>query len=139
MKFIETKICTKCKQEKSKDKVSFPPHNKKLDGLDSWCRQCRASYRSEINRGKFRGQLTDDEVKKLKKQDKCDICGGNEYSGSRNNKHIGVIYSLVMDHNHETGKFRDMLCNHCNRGLGHFKDNIESLEKAIKYLKDRSI
>ena len=27
------KICTKCKEEKSKDTISFPPHNKKLDGL----------------------------------------------------------------------------------------------------------
>jgi hypothetical protein len=138
MKMVGTKICTKCKEEKSKDTISFPPHNKCRDGLDSWCRKCRASYRSEINRGKFRGQLSDDEVRKLKKQDKCDICGGSEFAGSRNNKHLGKIYPLVMDHNHETGKFRGMLCSHCNRGLGNFKDNINTLEIAIKYLKDRN-
>lgn len=39
-----------------------------------------------------------------------------------------------MDHNHESNKFRGMLCNHCNRGLGNFKDNIEILKKAILYL-----
>jgi hypothetical protein len=27
------------------------------------------------------------------------------------------------------------LCNNCNRGLGRFKDSIESLEAAISYLK----
>jgi len=128
-------ICTKCKLQKPSNLVHFPPHNKKKNGLDSWCRVCRAHYRSEINRGKFRGQLSDDEVKELKKQDKCDICGENEFAGSRNNKHLGKLYSLVMDHNHENEKFRGMLCSHCNRGLGNFKDNIEILEQAILYLK----
>lgn len=130
-----TKKCTRCKEDKPKDLVHFPPHNKCKDGLDSWCRKCRASYRSEINRGKFRGQLTDDEVKKLKQQEKCDICGGNEVTGSTNNKHLSKTYNLVMDHDHKTGKFRGMLCNLCNRGLGNFKDNIDVLEKAIEYLK----
>jgi hypothetical protein len=130
-----TKKCTRCKEDKPKDLVHFPTHNKCKDGLDSWCRKCRASYRSEINRGKFRGQLTDDEVKKLKQQEKCDICGGNEVTGSTNNKHLSKTYNLVMDHDHKTGKFRGMLCNLCNRGLGNFKDNIDVLEKAIEYLK----
>ena len=132
-----TKKCTRCKEDKPKDTVHFPPHNKCNDGLDSWCRKCRASYRSEINRGKFRGQLTDDEVKKLKQQEKCDICGGSDFAGSRNNKHLGKIYALVMDHNHTTGNFRGMLCHHCNRGLGNFKDNIKNLENAILYLKNK--
>ena len=134
---MNTKICTRCKENKPKDLVNFPPHNKCKDGLDSWCRKCRASYRSEINRGKFRGQLTDDEVKELKKQEKCDICGGSDFAGSRHNKHLEKVYALVMDHNHQTGKFRGMLCNHCNRGLGNFKDNIQNLEQAILYLKSR--
>jgi hypothetical protein len=130
--------CTKCKSQKPSDLINFPPHNKKKNGLDSWCRVCRSSYRSEINRGKFRGQLSDDEVKELRKQDKCDICGGNEFSGSKNNKHLGKIYALVMDHNHKTGKFRGMICSHCNRGLGNFKDNIGILEQAILYLKKKA-
>lgn len=137
-KFSETKICTKCKEEKLRDSINFPLHNKTLDGLDSWCRKCRAIYRSEICRGKFRGQLSDDKVRELKKQEKCDICGGNEIAGSRNNKHLGKVYALVMDHNHQTGKFRGMLCNHCNRGLGNFKDNINTLHAAIEYLKERN-
>lgn len=135
---MSTKKCTRCKEEKPKDIINFPPHNKKLDGLDSWCRKCRAMYRSEINRGKFRGQLSDDEVRNLKKQTNCDICGQLDTSGSRNNRHLGKFYSLVMDHNHDTGKFRGMLCNHCNRGLGNFKDSINNLEAAIQYLKERS-
>lgn len=41
---------------------------------------------------------------------------------------------LVVDHDHETEKVRGLLCNLCNTSLGGFKDNIGSLEKAIKYL-----
>lgn len=42
--------------------------------------------------------------------------------------------SLSIDHNHQTGKVRGLLCHHCNVGLGHFKDNIELLNSALDYL-----
>ena len=32
---MDTKVCTRCKEEKPKDKINFPIHNKKTDGLDS--------------------------------------------------------------------------------------------------------
>lgn len=41
---------------------------------------------------------------------------------------------VVIDHNHITGNLRGLLCNGCNKGLGLFKDNIESLHNAIKWL-----
>lgn len=40
-----------------------------------------------------------------------------------------------IDHCHETGKFRGILCNNYNSGLGMFSDNVDYLENAIKYLK----
>lgn len=42
--------------------------------------------------------------------------------------------TLHVDHNHVTGKYRGLLCGDCNRGLGLFKENIEYLNTAIKYL-----
>ena len=42
---------------------------------------------------------------------------------------------VVVDHCHTSGKVRGVLCSMCNFGLGHFKDNPQSLENAINYLK----
>lgn len=42
---------------------------------------------------------------------------------------------LVVDHNHENGQVRGLLCGACNTGLGFFKDNQDSLAQAILYLK----
>ncbi len=42
---------------------------------------------------------------------------------------------LFVDHNHETGKVRKLLCHHCNAVLGMSRERIEVLEEAINYLK----
>lgn len=41
---------------------------------------------------------------------------------------------LVVDHNHNTGKVRKLLCNKCNLALGYVKDNVEILQSMIVYL-----
>ena len=43
---------------------------------------------------------------------------------------------LNIDHDHTTGKVRGLLCWHCNLALGHFKDNVDSILAAAKYLMD---
>jgi len=57
----------------------------------------------------------------------CAICGSSVDPVTTKNTHI--------DHCHTTGKVRGILCHLCNRGIGHFKDSIDTLESAIKYLK----
>jgi len=42
--------------------------------------------------------------------------------------------ALAVDHCHTTGKIRGLLCDDCNNGLGRFRDNKQSLLKAIDYL-----
>ena len=42
--------------------------------------------------------------------------------------------SLCVDHCHNTGQIRKLLCQNCNTGLGQFKDNPEILLRAINYL-----
>ena len=45
--------------------------------------------------------------------------------------------SLVVDHNHNTGKFRGLLCNNCITALGLLFDNIDYLKSSIKYLENK--
>lgn len=45
------------------------------------------------------------------------------------------IKSLVVDHNHTTGKVRALLCDHCNKGIGLLKENKAILTSAIDYLR----
>ena len=59
----------------------------------------------------------------------CAIC---KKEGFKINKNTAL--NLVVDHCHVTGVVRGLLCHNCNRALGLFKDNIESLNTAILYL-----
>jgi hypothetical protein len=122
---MELLTCTRCKAEKPATAEFFPPHNRKRNGLDSWCRTCRSEYRNANCRGKFRDVISDEALADIKATiTECVICGVEE--------------PLVVDHDHKTGRVRGMLCNHCNRGLGHFRDDPELLEFAAQYLREMS-
>lgn len=55
----------------------------------------------------------------------CAICKNPETQNRR----------ISVDHDHETGKVRGLLCNNCNRGLGLLKDSLHTLSSAVEYLK----
>ena len=115
------KICTKCKVDKPLSAEYFPLHNKTKSGFDSWCKNCRANYRSETRRGMYRSMISDDVLKDIiETVTECVICGSHE--------------KLVVDHCHATNQVRGMLCNHWNKGLGQLRDNPELLEFARSYL-----
>jgi hypothetical protein len=61
---------------------------------------------------------------------KCAICGSN-HAGTRH----GKKKTLAVDHDHETGKVRGLLCEACNQGIGKLKDDPEILMAAAEYLK----
>ena len=56
----------------------------------------------------------------------CAICGGPP--GNAKSPHFHV------DHDHETGQVRGLLCHSCNTGIGSLKDNPDLLRKAVEYI-----
>lgn len=68
------------------------------------------------------GITTNDYDRMVLEQDgRCGIC-------------LRETTDLCVDHDHETGKVRGLLCRNCNAGLGSFKDNVANLLTAIQYL-----
>lgn len=57
----------------------------------------------------------------------CAICKTFRWGSTSGVPHV--------DHDHETGEVRGLLCFACNTGLGKLGDNVESLERALAYLK----
>ena len=73
-------------------------------------------------------------VSTLEKQDNaCAICKNPE-----DKKIQGRVLSLAVDHCHETGEIRGLLCSNCNRGIGHLKHDPKILAAAIDYLTNRA-
>jgi len=86
------------------------------------CKRCIAKK----NTRKVKYGITAEQFKLLaNKQDGlCAICKKQEKLGT----------ALSVDHCHESGRIRGLLCRQCNVGIGNLGHDIELLEKAIKYL-----
>jgi hypothetical protein len=128
----EEKRCSACKVIKVSD--DFYYRKNRPDGLTSWCKQCLKKHaekykeRSKATRRKREFGITDKEYNNLynKQSGVCAICGREESEIQQK--------SLCVDHCHNTGKIRGLLCHSCNVGLGRFEDDINRLQSAIKYL-----
>ena len=59
----------------------------------------------------------------------CAICGDAKVDHGK--------HGLVIDHCHNKGHIRGLLCAKCNTGLGQFRDDTGLLQKAIDYLNRR--
>lgn len=138
--------CCKCKEFKPDSE--YYKEKKNPDGLKYKCKQCSAvdkrTYRKknpdvskkEYERRKLKLGTFKWEAIKSKyglsregyeamvsaQEGMCALCG------ERPVKHV--------DHCHETGRVRGLLCVQCNTGLGKFNDSPELLKKAVEYLED---
>lgn len=78
----------------------------------------------------------DDARNKIAKQDhKCPIC---QDFIDLDSPGINGLNKAHVDHCHDTGKIRDMLCRECNWMLGNGKDSPERLLAGADYLKSWS-
>jgi len=87
--------------------------------------QAKESDRRQRLKKKYGLTLEDYEELRTKQNECCACCG----------KHESVLTrGLHVDHCHETGKIRGLLCHLCNTAIGKLGDNVEGLTRALIYL-----
>lgn len=118
------KRCSRCRKLKCLDE--FHAQSSRADGRQAYCKPCHAvSSREAILSTRF-GLTTEEYDRILASQNgTCAICAEPNSIDRR----------LAVDHNHETGVVRGILCHACNLGLGFFRDSPERMHSAIEYLK----
>lgn len=63
----------------------------------------------------------------------CAICGTDKATA----KH--TVYNWRVDHCHNTGKVRALLCHNCNIALGLMKENTSALQSMIDYINHHNL
>lgn len=135
------KLCKKCNIEK--DIKDFGKRKHTGDGLETSCRRCyqkrtdewkaanpekryKSTFKSALKR-KF--SLTLEQYQEMldKQLCSCALCFKIKKKEDK---------ALAVDHCHDTGKIRGLLCSECNLMLGLAKDNKETLKRALEYLDD---
>lgn len=137
-----TKECTTCLT--TKNLLDFYRNTRRKDGYDSRCKECATEYKAswvatkpeyiKLQRENSRlvtryGITSEDYLKLLESQNfSCAICGNTPEEGRE------ASTKLSVDHCHESGKVRGLLCQKCNTGIGLLGDTKEGLQKALNYL-----
>lgn len=133
---METKTCSRCGEVKPADQFYSKRRRCKPCQLVMQ-REYRANkpgYHRKHNLRHRYGLTYDDFHSILEAQNySCAICEveishGLEYRTDR---------SVAVDHNHDTGEVRGILCSKCNLVLGHARESTEILYKSIVYLSER--
>lgn len=110
------KHCPSCNTVKHRD--MFSDRKDAKDGKQGKCKSCFRIYQRSrlygLSEKHFRVLLESQNYE-------CAICGKPDRS-------------LVVDHNHKTGKVRGLLCNPCNTGIGLLQDSVEVIRRAEGYL-----
>lgn len=122
--YMSNKKCNKCKQDLPI--CEFSKHSAS-NYLRPECKKCN--------------NILSKQRKELRKQHgnppenyKCPICQRDEQQISSGGGNKSTRW--VLDHNHDTNKFRGWLCHNCNMGIGAFKDDRNILQRAIEYLQN---
>lgn len=141
--------CTKCKDWKPID--LFYRDERYRAGRKRQCIDCESAAANDrrrrrtvrepdvVRRRKKDGQLrsqfgiTLDEFEAMVflQDNLCMKCGEPETS---TDDRTGEVRALCVDHCHDTGRVRGLLCARCNAGIGALGDSIEGLLEAIRYL-----
>lgn len=144
------KRCPRCGEVKLAE--AFSKSHTHVSGLTSYCKPCHKQYRSE-NRERDRLKLQEKRYADPEKYREYD----RRHSRTKTLKKYGLTDQqfaelaklqngqckicdkipkdrLVVDHNHDTGVIRGLLCRQCNAAIGLLGDNIEGVQRAWSYL-----
>ena len=125
-----TKKCKKCGE--AKPLGDFYKHNG--NAYRSYCKSCWTKHHSpkarQTNIKRFYGIDEETYNEMLAEQGGgCAICG-------RSAEEVGTRFKhLAVDHNHDTGLIRGLLCTKCNTAIGLFEDDVDRLSRAIEYIR----
>lgn len=133
---MANKQCLNCKEVKDLD--DFNPQKGGKLGRRSRCKSCLSIERTKYKEAqrnwnylsKYNITIEEYEVMFKNQNECCKICGTSNPSPRKQDQ------NFFVDHCHETGKVRGLLCNWCNRGLGYFKDDLDLLNKAMEYINE---
>jgi len=131
-----TRLCKKCDIEKNLDGFYGKSHK---------CRECTLAEKKanhdpvaarERNLMERYGMTLEDYVLMSEGQNhKCLICHTTDPAkGGRKSGKGGAMKHFCVDHDHETGKVRGLLCYSCNRIIGMIEENPEWCDRAVTYL-----
>ncbi|MBP7118572.1 endonuclease VII domain-containing protein [Candidatus Woesebacteria bacterium] len=116
------RITDRNKEYYNKNKDSIRSYQKKWNENNKFKRQ-----EKDIKR-KYNLSLEEFNILFNKQNKSCAICLIKLPDGFHSNKNV--------DHDHETGKVRGLLCNKCNMGISLFGDSKIVLANAITYLQN---
>lgn len=90
--------------------------------------------KSDRNRAKV---STEERVRLMEAANhQCQICGKKEDIAICPTTGQKMKMNLSVDHCHQTGRLRGILCRNCNSAIGLMKDDIKLFEKAVEYLRN---
>jgi len=125
-----------------KERSEFHKWKSRQDGLAAYCKKCLNSKNKKWQKDNPEKLLTLEEKRIYTRNKKFGI-SEEDYAQMllTQNNQCGICkkeinWEAAVDHCHATDKVRGLLCRNCNLGLGGFKDNIETIRKAILYVKN---
>lgn len=102
----------------------------------AWCRDNRARHAATRHAREMRVTygISAEHYEQLlvEQHGRCAICGQDEPSA---HGRTGTPFRLAVDHDHQTGRVRGLLCQKCNRAIGLLNDDPDRLAAAIDYLR----